>query len=416
MRKWGQIHTEVLNVECAKKEAQYLKYLLSCAVEQKLLYDCVFIPIGIHLMKSSNVLSSLLRQHNQLLMNLRTFEIYGLFPMMLQKIPEGNSESIITNINECGMIKRMERTPVTETKGIWTVVVEKENVEAAKKYLNDLIPQCTEKPKYNTKYKSYDRPQTQNDSGVESYADFLEKLAAVNEDTPNASSTTEYDVCPTLSNRKSYRSALTNENVVPSKNVQNGKVKSGNEGYTNEGNQKDGDTEYVNTLKEKLNELEEKIEEMTAANKIENAIEKALEKYRNDQEMGYEKINEEGQSKDAVNNEIGGLDEEDVHEIIAGHMKEFEMKQNEKLNMFQNSLTRMMVKEMHTTMASYENKIGEMIANAFALSQTMTDKTNMETEELITQPMAVTPNGQKTHSQFPPTPGRNEVLSGVGIK
>ena len=212
VRKWGQIHTEVLNVECAKKEAQYLKYLLSCAVEQELLYDCVFIPIGIHLMKSSNVLSSLLRQHNQLLMSLRTFDIYGLFPTMLQKTTKENKESILTKINECGMIKRMERTSVTEAKGIWTVVVEKDNVEASKRFLNEIIPNCTEKPNYTTNFKSYDRKYTNNESGVDKYADFLEKLAAVDEDTPNATNITEFDVSPTLSQGRSYRSVLLKTN------------------------------------------------------------------------------------------------------------------------------------------------------------------------------------------------------------
>jgi len=45
IRKWGQIQTEVISVNCAKPNAQYLKYLLSAAIEQGYLGDCIFIPI-----------------------------------------------------------------------------------------------------------------------------------------------------------------------------------------------------------------------------------------------------------------------------------------------------------------------------------------------------------------------------------
>ena len=92
------------------------------------------------------------------------------------------------------------------------------------------------------------------------------------------------------------------------------------------------------------------------------------------------------------------------------------MRQNEKLNMFQNSLTRMMIKEMHTMMANYENKVGLMIANAFTMSQNTVDNTSALTDDMITQPILVTPTGTKTNSTFSPTPGQRVVLSGVGNK
>ena len=53
IRKWGQLQSEVIGVQCAKVDAQYLKYLLSSIVEQKILQDCLFVPIGIHLMTIS---------------------------------------------------------------------------------------------------------------------------------------------------------------------------------------------------------------------------------------------------------------------------------------------------------------------------------------------------------------------------
>ena len=93
-RKWGQIQTEVLSVQCAKEDAQFVKYLMSRAIERKLLQDCIFIPIGIHLMKTSEVLSNLLRQHNVFLTNTTTFDIYGLLKEIVEKKDSDDDNSI----------------------------------------------------------------------------------------------------------------------------------------------------------------------------------------------------------------------------------------------------------------------------------------------------------------------------------
>ena len=83
MRKWGAVQTEVLGIDCAKKDSQYLKYLLSTAAKKKLFEQQTFIPIGIHLMELSDVLTSLLRSHNQYLSQLTTIDIYNILPKQM---------------------------------------------------------------------------------------------------------------------------------------------------------------------------------------------------------------------------------------------------------------------------------------------------------------------------------------------
>ena len=136
LRKWGQIQTEVLSIECAKVHAQYMKYLISTAVETNLLNGCLFVPIGIHLMKSSEVLANLLRQHNHMIANLTTFEVYGIYPQHDNtNTEETRNQSIINTIKSSPMIHKMERTSNTEDRGIWTIIVEKSNEGSTRSFL-----------------------------------------------------------------------------------------------------------------------------------------------------------------------------------------------------------------------------------------------------------------------------------------
>ena len=211
LRKWGQIQTEVLSIECAKIHAQYMKYLISTAVEKKLLQGCLFVPIGIHLMKSLEVLANLLRQHNHIIVNLRTFEVYGIHPQHDTTHTEDNkNQKLIDKIKSSNLIHKMERTSSTEDRGIWTIIVQKSNEERARKFLETLMTDCTKKPRFMPR-QNYDKQQKgSNDHIVGSYANYLEEIAQVKEDTPAASTTTDFDICETLKMRKSYKAILLN--------------------------------------------------------------------------------------------------------------------------------------------------------------------------------------------------------------
>ena len=57
-RKWGKLKTEVLRINCAEEDAQYLKYLLSTASAAGKVTQGLFIPTGIHLMEVEHVIMS----------------------------------------------------------------------------------------------------------------------------------------------------------------------------------------------------------------------------------------------------------------------------------------------------------------------------------------------------------------------
>ena len=61
VRKWGNVSTEAIGVECNKKDAQYLKHILSLGAEQEAFGDAVFVSIGFHLIQGKHALEELLR-------------------------------------------------------------------------------------------------------------------------------------------------------------------------------------------------------------------------------------------------------------------------------------------------------------------------------------------------------------------
>ena len=147
VRKWGQIRTEVISIECVKTQAKYMKYIVSTTVEQKLVDDCLFIPIGIHLMKSSEVLSNLLRQHNKFVADTETFDVFGIYPETLEKIMGKNNTTLLQEMENTGYFKKMERTPVTDTRGIWTMVVKKNQSGACKGSDGKITPELNDQTK-----------------------------------------------------------------------------------------------------------------------------------------------------------------------------------------------------------------------------------------------------------------------------
>ena len=130
-------------------------------------------------MKTSEVLSNLLRQHNVFLTNTTTFDIYGLFKETVEKKDSDDDNSIAEKIVESTLIHKVERTGASDTRGIQTVIVKKANEKAAKEFLEGLAPNCTMKQdKHFGLHKKLIAIPNGNNMGevVNTYANWLEKL------------------------------------------------------------------------------------------------------------------------------------------------------------------------------------------------------------------------------------------------
>ena len=403
IRKWGTIHSEVLSIECAKKNAQYMKYMISTAIEQNLLKNVLFIPIGIHLMKSPEVLSSLLRKHNQYIATLTTFEIYGLFPQMLTKpYRGGDTKTIDEYMKESKLIIQREKTPVTDVKGIWTIVVKKTHIREAKELLEQMVPSCTNRPQYrygNTATPAKSGPE---DEIVGSYATYLEKLVTSEGLGCLSDNNREFDVCETLKQRKSYKEILagnkknTDQTYPPKESAQ---IQSQNDKSTLDPRNK-STNKTIDNLNNKIESLETKMEQLISNENIENILKRML------------KVNET-----ATNEHIPqgtskkNADKNYIEQIIDEKFKMLEQKQDQKLLAVSEQITKSILRNMETTLETYQSKM-DTVAEIIVQHSQMS--TNSDQYFSTQQSQSSTPTRNETPNIMTITPASKVSMSGVG--
>ena len=92
LRKWGEIHVEVITIQCSSDDAKYLKYLLVEANSQELWQRGLYVPAGIHLMAKSEVLQNLLSEQQQFIDSVTKFHLSGISKQdMYKKNEEGQN-------------------------------------------------------------------------------------------------------------------------------------------------------------------------------------------------------------------------------------------------------------------------------------------------------------------------------------
>ena len=111
VKKWRDLKVEVLRINSAKEDSEYLKFLLSTSSEQGQMKQGVFLPEGLHLMEGKELVYTMLRRHSQYMNEITGIPLSGLkhsdlaltLPNERQTISE-----IITGINGVLSIERIK--------------------------------------------------------------------------------------------------------------------------------------------------------------------------------------------------------------------------------------------------------------------------------------------------------------------
>ena len=138
MRKWGGLHTEVLSVQCTTDDAKYLKYLLVEAGEKRKFHIGYFVPTGIHLMEGKEVLYRLLKEQQDFLMNMASFQIGGITCDEMY-YSDTDSGSVKDFLMKAGGVSAVEQMYHTSYSGQWTIVVHKDQVSSLVQYISTNI-------------------------------------------------------------------------------------------------------------------------------------------------------------------------------------------------------------------------------------------------------------------------------------
>jgi len=183
LRKWGGIHAEVLSIHCSTADVDYLKYLLSEIGENKILKKGLYIPTGMHLMGSSEIMKEILIEHKRFLDSVTSIQIGGITSNDMLKSTETKT-SIQTVLMKAEGVHAIEKLYHTDSSGQWTVIVQKDKVTNFVTHITKHLEviyknKGSAKPKlltYKTQTGEYHRRVVLNDKTIGKVGSYAEAL------------------------------------------------------------------------------------------------------------------------------------------------------------------------------------------------------------------------------------------------
>ena len=125
MKKWGDIRVEIVRINCAKEDAEFLKFLLSSASEQNLFSRGEFVPEGLHLLENTDLVYNILSEQKKYLDNVTSIPLSGLTKEDLLKVTEEETpvKDIILKITG---VHSIEKTRERFSPDRWSVIIQKD--------------------------------------------------------------------------------------------------------------------------------------------------------------------------------------------------------------------------------------------------------------------------------------------------
>ena len=145
IRKMKDSSAAVLNIISAKVDAELLKMLLSRAGETFSDQRWTFVPTGMHLIDSVDIVKSALRTQNEYCNSVTSVAIEGI-PEMTMLSGGINGEHMEVSLKKsCEGLHSIERTNQLYSRGKWHFIVEKVHADKLRHYIiNTVIPDLEE--------------------------------------------------------------------------------------------------------------------------------------------------------------------------------------------------------------------------------------------------------------------------------
>ena len=140
-KKWRDVRAEVLRINCAKDDSDYMKFLLSSIGEQCLLKRGVFLPEGLHLMEGKELVYTMLSEHNQYMETVVAIPISGLRIEDLDTQLPGEQYSIRESITSIEGVHSIEKSRDRSSHGKLFIVTTKNQEQIVLKALTKNIEQ-----------------------------------------------------------------------------------------------------------------------------------------------------------------------------------------------------------------------------------------------------------------------------------
>ena len=332
VRKWGKVSTEVIGIECDKKDAQYMKHILSVGAEQEVFGHAVFVPVGFHLIQGKYALEELLRQNNIFLSELTIIPIEGISRDTM-KVKVVNNKTLEEKLKECNGIYKIEECAQTEEKGKWLIVAQRNKINQVKQHVESKLNEIYQRGVGQTKMVGFTKMKQKREGKnavVGTYAEVLKRMACNYDYSGSGQAKEDYDTSHyQRRKRKNIKVDLTTTDKSKKRNDNESGISTM--------------TLDSNVLEERIERLEKKLNENNERN--------------NNSKIG---INEKSDIK-IVKKEIVN----EITEIIDKKMTQFESKQDEKIAEITKSISKtisegimeVVTEKMETKFEGYMSKI-----------------------------------------------------------
>ena len=124
VKKWGGINVEVLRINSAKEDAEYLKHLFSIGSEHGTFKRGLFVPAGLHLLEGKEVVSNILLEHDSYIQQSVGIPVTGLTQTEMNNNmdDESSPQEILLQIPG---VESVEKSRDFQYTGQWLVITSK---------------------------------------------------------------------------------------------------------------------------------------------------------------------------------------------------------------------------------------------------------------------------------------------------
>ena len=130
VKKWRDLSVEVVRINCAKEDSDFLKILLSFLSEQNGFKRGVFVPEGLHLIEGKELVYNILQAHEAFLRSITSIPLSGILAKDLSVVIPKKKKSLRDLILSLDGVESLERSRDRFRAGNFSVLVNRQKTKS----------------------------------------------------------------------------------------------------------------------------------------------------------------------------------------------------------------------------------------------------------------------------------------------
>ena len=177
VKKWRDLSVEVVRINCAKEDSEFLKLLLSYLSEQNGFRRGVFVPEGLHLIEGKELVYNILQAHESFLQSITSIPLSGILYKDLAVVLPSTKKTLRDTILSVDGVESLEKSRDRFQTGNFSVLVIRKKLQLVMECLEQNIADFYKSQSGQTRMVmiGHTRMKTSKDTNnsVMSYAEVL---------------------------------------------------------------------------------------------------------------------------------------------------------------------------------------------------------------------------------------------------